>query len=220
MKVQAVLLQKPRTRERRKVHIHRHSRIRLPDRQSVSPFCFALFGLSTGVWLYCFRQDVLAGAIYDIFERHVVALNASFAVRFMGAMLHSFGAGICIMYLGASPIAAWMILLLLLLRSAAVGLVSAWLMQQFAMQGAVYYFACLFPSAALQLTGLCMLSQRAIRLSVYIKSCLKRDSFSREPVVRSYIAACLPWLFCLLLSALADVLLRQRLSPSFPFSAR
>lgn len=220
MKVQAVLLQKPRAYRTRKEHMRRSRGIRLPDRQSAAPFCFALFGLCAGVCLYCFRQTALSDSIYDVFERYSAALGASFAARFTGTMLHSFGVGIIIMYLGASPLAAWAVLPFLLLRSAAVGLVSAWLMQQFAMQGAAYYFACLFPATALQLVGLCLLSQRAIRLSGYIKSCLKRDSFSHEPIVRSYIAACLPWLFCLLLSALADVLLRQWFSPSFPFSAR
>ena len=219
MKVQAVLLQKPRKQRSRMEHAHKRVRIRLADRQSAAPFCFALFGLVAGVCIYCFRQPSLSDAIYVIFEQYSAALNASFFARFAGALLSSFGAGICIMYLGTSLIAAWVILPFLLLRGAAVGVVSAWLMQQFAMQGAAYYFACLYPSAALQLIGLCLLSQRSMRLSGYIKSCLKRDSFSHESVVRSYIVACLPWLFCLLLSSVADVMLRQWLSPSFPFAA-
>lgn len=220
MKVQAVLLQKPRKYNIKKDYARRHGRIRLPDRQSAAPFCFVVIGLLSGVCLFCFRQDTLSNALNTVFERYSAASGASFAARFAGATLACFCAGLSFMYLGSSLLAAWSVLPFLLLRGMAVGLVSAWLTQQFAMQGVAYYFACLFPAVALQMVGLCLLAQRAIRLSCYIKSCLNRDSLQRETIIGSYLLACLPGLACLLLSSLFDALLRQWLSPSFLSSVR
>ena len=60
MKVQAVLLQKPRKQRSRMEHAHKCGRIRLADRQSAAPLYFALFGLVAGVCIYCFRQPSLS----------------------------------------------------------------------------------------------------------------------------------------------------------------
>ncbi len=156
---------------------NRREPIRLPDHRSLSPFCCAVCSLFIGVLLFVLRKDVVSDALYGLYQSYMSTIGTSFFARLAGAFLPTVGAGLCIVYIGASPIAGYAVLPFLALRAAAVGAVAGWLTGVFYTTGTDYYFVCFYPTKALQLIGLSLLAQRALRLSGYIKSRLRRDSF-------------------------------------------
>ena len=208
MKVQAVFVKKPRPkRSAEPPRVNRQKRMQLPDRQSIVPFCIVIIGLFSGVILFVFRRSLLSDKLYTLYQTYLSAMAASFFARLGGEFLSCLGVGIVIVYLGVSPIAAYAILPLLTLRAVCVGSVASWLTVEFYTKGTAYYFVCFYPAKAFQIIGLCMLAQRALRLSAYIKSRLKRDSFHNEPMARQYLIACLPGFGCLMFSSVLSVLI-------------
>ena len=221
MKVHAVLFQKPRKsgavkRTKRLKQNRSHTAII----QTAVPVCCAVCSLFGGVFLFCLQNNALSEEFYGIYQSFTLSLHTPFAARWIGALSVSISAGIILLYLGTSPIAAFAVLPFLSMRAFSVGAVAAWLYSRFGSVGITYYFVCFFPGKGLEVVGLSLLAQKAIRLSVIQKSRLQKDGFSNESILFLYLSSSLPGMICLLISSFLSVLMPFWFSSSFPLAAR
>ena len=215
MKVQAALIRN----QHAPISLHKKKpRTASPktDWQPMLSFGCLLLGLFFGVALFTLQTERFLLPLKQYIDVFLSAANAAFFVRWRSALLPTVCFGLILMYLGVSPIGTAAILPLLLLRAASVGLLGAFLKEAYPTGGLAFFYVCLFPSKALQLIGLFLLSKSALKCSGYIKSCLKTDN--THPVAFfSYGLACLPGLCCLALASLTDVFLQQ-FNASFPLA--
>ncbi len=207
MKIQAALIRPPRRGKSRPK--------KRPDVCRLTALLCLLTGLFGGAALFSLCGSQRLSAMESIFRQFALSSDASFGARTAACLLPSLGVGLLILYLGLSPFGAPGIGCLLVLRGCGVGALAVTLAQIGGKTGVFYYFLCLFPGKTLQLCGLFSVACHAMRLSAYIKSCLKRDSFQAEPICLTEAKACLPGLLLLVASALADAVLQQCVSPSF-----
>ena len=208
MKVQAVLVAKPRKRR-----LAFRGNARLPRRKAfgklrVLLLCFMVLSLFGGVLLFSQNRSVMTSAFRSYYEAFDASLSATFAARLAASLLPGAGAGLLIWYFGLSPAGTAAVLPLLSARCLALGALSAWLVKN-EQGGAAVYFCRLFPAKSLQLCGLFLLAYCACSCSRYFKSCLKQDSFRDKDWFLSYLKAGLPGMGLLVLSAFCEVLLTQ-----------
>ena len=213
MKVHAALIKRPHHRHTypSKKHVN-EAKNRLP--YGAIALGSILSGLFCGVLFQSLFPAKMSSDLLERLSEYLKAQNVSFGSVLWSGLLPSVGLGLFILYLGASPVGSPVIAALLWLRGCAVGALAAFLASA-EPRGLLFYFACQFPAKALQLTGLFLVSRRAIQLSFYYKSCLKRDSFHPEPILRRYLISCLPGLLLLFASVAADAVLFCKISPSF-----
>ena len=214
MKIQAALIRRRRDRPRFARTRPNRKREARPVPPGVPALCAILAGLCCGVLLEALFPSGLASGLAENLTAFFGASDASFGAVLRRCLLPSAGLGLLIVYLGASPVGSPAIAALLCMRGCGLGAVAAFLAQR-GTTGLSCYFALLFPAKALQLSGLFLVARRAMQLSKYYKSCLKRDSVQPEPVARRYLISCLQGLLLLVLSAAADTLLYLKVSPSF-----
>ena len=214
MKIQAALFRQPRRRPR-------FDRIRPMQKQrtpravyGVPALCSLLCGLCCGAALQAVFPTLISPGLLQTLTAYFGAEQPSFLSALWCCLVPSVGLGLLILYLGASPVGSPAIVFLLYLRGCGLGALAAYLAFR-GKPGLGFYFLCLFPAKSLQICGLFFVARQAMRLSGYYKSCLIRDSLKPEPMARRYLLSCLPGLLILLVSALADVLLYWKVSPSF-----
>lgn len=216
MKVQAVLVSKPRKKRpaaRGKTRSpQRHARNRL----QVLLLCLMVMSLFGGVLLFSLRTSAMESAFRSYYASFEASLGASFSARLFSSLLPGAGVGLMLWYFGLSPAGTTAILPLLAVRCAALGALSVWLVQN---GGTAFYFCRLFPAKVLQLLGLFLLAYCACSCCSYLKSRLKQDSFRDSGWFIAYLKAGLPGMGLLVLSALCEVLLQQWLGSSISLSS-
>lgn len=214
MKIQAALIRRGR-RMPRFGRIRPHPKEKPPRAfRGVASLCSILCGMFSGVVLQVVFPAAVSPGLRQILTAYFDAQRASFGPVLWCCLLPSLGLGVLICYLGASPVGSPAVAALLFWRGCGLGVWAAWL-AALGKTGLGFYYAVLFPAKAAQLCGLFFIARRAMALSGYYKSCLKRDSSKPEPMGRRYMISCLPGLLLLAVSAEADALIFLKLSPSF-----
>ena len=209
MKIQAAVFKKPsfahpvRRKFRPKTRRTQHTAERLI---LLGLMLLALFG---GAVIYLAFQSGMQQEIASYYQAYCDAVEAPFMLRLSASLLPALGAGFLLLYLGTSPFGVWGVLGFLALRCAATGSVAAFLVHSGGAAGIRAYFFGLFPGRALALAALFLLSGHAIKCSVSLKSCLKRDSSAEPSWFVSYLRACLPALTLLCAASLTDALLQR-----------